>query len=50
MPLFVHPHNDVDLTPRDEFVAVTGGEAKYPQITAGEYLHKRLVEIGLASE
>ena len=50
MPLFVHPRNEIDLTPRDEFVQMTGGVANYPEITAGEYLHKRLVEIGLASE
>jgi isopenicillin N synthase-like dioxygenase len=49
MPLFVHPHNDIDLTPRPEFIAITGGDAKYPTITAGEYLRQRLEEIGLTS-
>ena len=47
MPLFVHPRNEIDLTPRAEFVAKTGGKALYPSINAGDYLHKRLVEIGL---
>ncbi len=49
MPMFVHPRDDVDLTPRPEFVEMTGGKALYDSITAGEYLHQRLVEIGLAS-
>ena len=49
MPLFVHPRGEVDLTPREEFVQETGGEQKYPEISAEEYLHQRLVEIGLAS-
>ena len=49
MPMFVHPRNDVDLTPLPEFVALTGGEALYDSINAGDYLHQRLVEIGLAS-
>ena len=48
MPMFVHPRNEIDLTPRPEFVALTGGEAHYQSITAGAYLHQRLVEIGLA--
>ena len=48
MPMFVHPRNEVDLTPRPEFVEITGGEAQYQSITAGAYLHQRLVEIGLA--
>ena len=49
MPMFVHPRNDVDLTPLPEFVALTGGEVLYDSINAGDYLHQRLVEIGLAS-
>ena len=49
MPMFVHPRGDVDLTPREKFVAMTGGKALYPSISADEYLHQRLVEIGLAS-
>ena len=50
MPMFVHPRNQIDLTPRPEFIAMTGGKPLYPSITAGEYLHQRLVEIGLASD
>jgi len=49
MPMFVHPRNEIDLTPRPEYVARTSGVADYPSITAGEFLHQRLVEIGLAS-
>ncbi|MBT5184350.1 MAG: isopenicillin N synthase family oxygenase, partial [Euryarchaeota archaeon] len=49
MPMFVHPRNEVDLTPLPEFVALTGGEVLYGSINAGDYLHQRLVEIGLAS-
>ena len=47
MPLFVHPRADVDLTPRPEFIAKSGGVAKFPSLTAGEYLAQRLAEIGL---
>ena len=50
MPLFVHPRPDVDLSPRPEFFDRTGGEAKYPNITAGEYLAQRLREIGLQKD
>jgi len=48
MPMFVHPRNQIDLTPRPEFIEMTGGESNYQSISAGDYLHKRLVEIGLA--
>ena len=48
MPMFVHPRNQIDLTPRPEFIEMTGGESNYQSITAGDYLHQRLVEIGLA--
>jgi isopenicillin N synthase-like dioxygenase len=47
MPLFVHPRNEIDLSPRTEFISQTGGVSKYPSITAGEYLQQRLSEIGL---
>ena len=49
MPMFVHPRDEVDLTPDDELVRITGGEAKFESITAGEYLYQRLVEIGLTT-
>ena len=48
MPMFVHPRNSIDLTPKPEFIEMTGGECNYQSITAGDYLHQRLVEIGLA--
>jgi isopenicillin N synthase-like dioxygenase len=48
MPCFVHARLDVDLSPLPSCVARTGGSAKYPRITAGEYLLQRLREIGLA--
>ncbi|WP_346290292.1 isopenicillin N synthase family dioxygenase [Sphaerothrix gracilis] len=49
MPFFVHPRAAVDLTPLPECVARTGGQARYPSLTAGTYLQQRLQEIGLAS-
>lgn len=48
MPMFVHPRNEIDLTPLPNFIRKTGGVQRYQSITAGEYLHQRLVEIGLA--
>jgi len=48
MPFFVHPRPDFDLTPLPGCVQRMGGEALYPAQTAGEYLEKRLKEIGLA--
>ena len=47
MPCFIHARTDVDLSPLPSCVARTGGTAKYPRITAGEYLAQRLREIGL---
>lgn len=49
MPMFVHPRDEVDLTPDPSFVALTGGVPLYESITAGEYLLQRLKEIGLTS-
>jgi isopenicillin N synthase-like dioxygenase len=48
MPFFVHPRAEVPLDPLPGCIARTGGEAKYPRWTAGEYLLQRLKEIGLA--
>jgi isopenicillin N synthase-like dioxygenase len=48
MPCFVHARGEVDLSPLQSCVSRTGGEARYPRITAGEYLDQRLREIGLA--
>ena len=47
MPMFVHPRNEIDLTPRNEFIEQTGGVAKYTSIQAGDFLQQRLKEIGL---
>ncbi|HWO19839.1 MAG TPA: 2-oxoglutarate and iron-dependent oxygenase domain-containing protein [Kofleriaceae bacterium] len=47
MPCFVHARRDVDLSPLPSCIARTGGKARYPRITAGEYLSQRLREIGL---
>lgn len=48
LPFFVHPRPDTDLSPHPACVARTGGAAKFPHLTAGEYLMQRLQEIGLA--
>jgi isopenicillin N synthase-like dioxygenase len=48
MPCFIHARVDVDLTPLPSCVARTGGTARFPSITAGDYLAQRLREIGLA--
>ncbi len=48
MPCFVHARSEVDLSPLPSCVARTGGTAKYPSVSAGEYLDQRLREIGLA--
>ena len=47
MPCFIHPRKQVDLTPMPSAIARTGGVAKYPSLSAGAYLDKRLREIGL---
>lgn len=47
MPCFIHARANVDLTPLPSCVARTGGTAKYPSLTAGQYLEQRLREIGL---
>lgn len=47
MPYFVHPRSEVILNPLPQCVERTGGEKKYPDIKAGEYLDQRLKEIGL---
>lgn len=47
MPFFVHARGEVSLNPLASCVAKTGGTKTYRDITAGEYLHQRLREIGL---
>jgi isopenicillin N synthase-like dioxygenase len=49
IPCFIHPRAEVDLSPLASCVGRTGGQARYPRITAGEYLARRLAEIGLAT-
>ena len=49
MPFFVHPCAETDLTPLPGCVAKTGGQTKFPSITAGAYLTQRLQEIGLVN-
>jgi isopenicillin N synthase-like dioxygenase len=46
MPFFMHPSSSVPL---DVLPSCRGAGAKYPPITAGEFLAERLREIGLAS-
>jgi isopenicillin N synthase-like dioxygenase len=48
MPCFIHARAEIDLAPLPSCVARTGGIARYPSITAGDYLAQRLREIGLA--
>jgi isopenicillin N synthase-like dioxygenase len=48
LPFFVHPRPEVDLSPLPQCVQHTEGQARYPALTAGEYLTMRLQEIGLA--
>ena len=47
MPFFAHPRSECDLTPLPQCIELAGGEVRYPKITAGAYLEKRLREIGL---
>jgi len=47
MPFFVHARSEVDLSPIPKCVGRCGGEMKYQDITAGQYLEQRLKEIGL---
>ena len=47
MPFFMHPRKDTDLTPLPACIKRTNGQANYPSWTAGEFLAKRLEEIGL---
>ena len=48
MPYFMHPTRDTDLTPLPACIERTSGQVDYPSWTAGEFLTKRLAEIGLA--
>jgi isopenicillin N synthase-like dioxygenase len=46
MPFFVHPYSSCDLTIPERFTCADS-PAKYPPITAGQFLEQRLREIGL---
>lgn len=46
MPFFVHPFHSCDLTVMERFTS-PDNPAKFPPITAGEFLEERLREIGL---
>lgn len=48
MPCFVHARREVSLAPLPSCIARTGGQARFPDVTAGEYLAQRLREIGLS--
>lgn len=48
MPFFLHPHSNADLSCLPQCLGDDG--AKYPPITAGEFLQQRLTEIGLVKE
>lgn len=48
LPFFMHPRPEFDLTPLANCIERTGGHAKFPSQTAGQYLQQRLQEIGLA--
>lgn len=47
MPCFIHPRREISLAPLASAIERTGGAAKYPTITSGQYLEQRLREIGL---
>lgn len=47
MPFFCHPRRECSLNPLASCITREGGQQKYPNISAGDYLDKRLKEIGL---
>lgn len=49
IPFFMHPRSDMKLNCLPECIDKDHPKA-YPDITAGEFLHQRLVEIGLIKE
>lgn len=48
MPYFCHPRPECDLSPLASCISQKANKQLYPNITAAEYLHKRLQEIGLS--
>lgn len=49
IPFFMHPRSDMKLNCLEECISETNPKA-YDDITAGQFLHQRLVEIGLIKE
>lgn len=49
IPFFMHPRSDMKLNCLEQCIDEDHPKA-YPDITAGEFLHQRLVEIGLIKE
>ncbi len=49
IPFFLHPRSEMPLDCLEECID-DGESKKYDDITAGEFLHQRLVEIGLIKE
>lgn len=47
MPFFVHPKSEASLDPLASTIQRTGGRKLFRDITAGDYLHERLRQIGL---
>lgn len=45
-PFFLHPRSDMDLTCLDSCVSAENPKG-YPDVTAGEFLTERLIELGL---
>ena len=50
MPFFVHPRSEVSLNPLAACVKKSGGDKRFPDILANEYLEQRLREIGLGKK
>jgi isopenicillin N synthase-like dioxygenase len=46
IPFFMHPRSEMRLDPLEECIDEDNPK-QYAPITAGEFLHQRLVEIGL---
>ena len=49
IPFFMHPRSEMDLSALDNCIT-TENPKKYQDITAGEFLNERLIELGLKSK
>jgi isopenicillin N synthase-like dioxygenase len=47
---FVHPRPKDSVGPLKEYIKETGGKRLYPEGTRDEYLHRRLLELGLGTK